>query len=198
MSKAQTESKRLYKAPVKKDGDKNLRFTDCTPDMQAGLLRSREAEWDKWTTFNAGVVLQEQEIKELRDAGITIQLMQWVETDKAAHKRREGGPFVEPILKSRLVGCGNFEDTDGIFPTVLLEMLILTTSHFHGPHQTIAASSLQTYPMHICKAKKSTESFSIVFPREASQGEALQKVQSSPQEFLSMARAMLAEDSGCS
>ena len=41
--------------------------------------------------------------------------MQWVETDKNAHKRR-GGDYVSvpPLLKSRLVGCGNFEDTDGL------------------------------------------------------------------------------------
>ena len=39
--------------------------------------------------------------------------MQWVEVDKNAHKRRDGKP-VEPLLKSRLVGCGNFEDTEGL------------------------------------------------------------------------------------
>ena len=103
-----------YKAPVKKDGDKNLKFSNCSPEIQEGLLRSREKEWDKWTEFNAGVVLNDTEVQELRNAGVSVQPMQWVETDKAAHKRREGGPNVEPILKSRLVGCGNFEDTDGI------------------------------------------------------------------------------------
>ncbi len=40
--------------------------------------------------------------------------MQWIETDKNEHKRRPGGPYVPPAFKSRLVGCGNFEDTDGI------------------------------------------------------------------------------------
>ena len=40
--------------------------------------------------------------------------MQWVETDKNAHKRRPDGPYVEPLLKSRLVGCGNFEQTEGL------------------------------------------------------------------------------------
>ena len=37
--------------------------------------------------------------------------MQWVETDKNAHKRRDGLQ-IDPLLQSRLVGCGNFEDTD--------------------------------------------------------------------------------------
>ena len=33
--------------------------------------------------------------------------------DQNAHLRRDG-KFVVPLLKSRLVGCGNFEDTDGL------------------------------------------------------------------------------------
>ena len=39
--------------------------------------------------------------------------MQWIETDKNAHKRRDGH-HVKPELKSRRVGCGNFEETDGL------------------------------------------------------------------------------------
>ena len=45
--------------------------------------------------------------------GVTIQPMQWIETDKNAHQRRDG-KFVAPDLKSRLVGCGNFEETEGL------------------------------------------------------------------------------------
>ena len=36
------ERAKFYKAPVKKDGDKNLRFASCSPGIQQGLLRSRE------------------------------------------------------------------------------------------------------------------------------------------------------------
>ena len=39
--------------------------------------------------------------------------MQWIETDKNAHKRRDD-KHVPPELKSRLVGCGNFEETEGV------------------------------------------------------------------------------------
>jgi hypothetical protein len=39
--------------------------------------------------------------------------MQWIETDKNAHKRRDD-KHVPPDLKSRLVGCGNFEEVDGL------------------------------------------------------------------------------------
>ena len=39
--------------------------------------------------------------------------MQWVETDKNGFKRRHD-ESIPPDLKSRLVGCGNFEETDGL------------------------------------------------------------------------------------
>ena len=39
--------------------------------------------------------------------------MQWVESDKNAHMRRDDN-HVEPELKSRLAGCGNFEDAEDI------------------------------------------------------------------------------------
>ena len=56
---------------------------------------------------------------------------QWIEVDKAEHKRREGGTYVPPEFKSRLVACGNFEDTPGIrtdSPTCDLEGLNLLVS----------------------------------------------------------------------
>ena len=51
---------------------------------------------------------------ELLDEGHRIIPTQWIETDKAEHRRRSGGEYVAPELKSRLVGCGQFEDTVGI------------------------------------------------------------------------------------
>ena len=37
--------------------------------------------------------------------------MQWIETDRNAHKRRDDKD-IPPDLKSRLVGCGNFDDAE--------------------------------------------------------------------------------------
>ena len=101
------------KVQKKKDGDKNLRYSSSSPEIQAGLRKSRVTEWQKWMQFNAGVVLSKAEVDELLAEGVTIQPMQWVETDKNAHLRRDG-KHVIPDLKSRLVGCGNFEETDGL------------------------------------------------------------------------------------
>ena len=101
------------KKPRAKDGDKNLRYSECSPEIQAGLRKSRAEEWRKWMKYNAGVILSMDEVEQLRREGVSIQPMQWVETDKNAHKRRSNNK-VKPWLKSRLVGCGNFEDTEGI------------------------------------------------------------------------------------
>jgi len=42
-----------------------------------------------------------------------VNPLQWVETDKNGFKRRHN-KSIPPDLKSRLVGCGNFEETDGL------------------------------------------------------------------------------------
>ena len=52
-------------------------------------------------------------MKKLVEEGVKIYPMQWIETDKSAHKRRDD-KHVKPELKSRLVGCGNFEETEGL------------------------------------------------------------------------------------
>ncbi len=41
--------KKVTKKPMKaKDGDKNLAFASCSPEVQAGLRKSRVVEWRKW------------------------------------------------------------------------------------------------------------------------------------------------------
>ncbi len=108
---AAPKTRKITKKPIRpKDGVKNLSFNACPPDVQKGLLKTRAAEWRKWKDFNAGVILSRDEVSRLRDEGVRVYPMQWVETDKNAHKRRDN--ITVPMeLKSRLVGCGNFEDT---------------------------------------------------------------------------------------
>ena len=101
------------KPPKKKDGDKNLSFASCSVEVQQGLRKSRVKEWQKWKEFNAGVLLSKAEVQELVNEGVKVYPMQWIETDKNAHKRRDDA-HIRPELKSRLVGCGNFEDTEGL------------------------------------------------------------------------------------
>ena len=101
------------KPPKKKDGDKNLHFASCSADIQAGLRKSRVKEWQKWKEFNAGIILSKDELQKLVQEGVKVSPMQWIETDKNAHKRRDDNK-VPQELKSRLVGCGNFEETEGL------------------------------------------------------------------------------------
>mgnify|MGYP003309443906 CR=1 FL=1 len=100
------------KPQKKKDGDKNLSYASCSPEIQRGLDKSRCKEWQTLKKFNAGVLLPKAEVAALQNEGVKVYPMQWIETDKNAHKRRDD-KNVQPDLKSRLVGCGNFEDAEG-------------------------------------------------------------------------------------
>ena len=79
--------KNRSKKPVKaKDGDKNLRYSQCDPHIQQGLRKARAEEWKTWQKFNAGVILSKPEVDKLLQEGVTIQPMQWVETYKMPMK----------------------------------------------------------------------------------------------------------------
>ena len=81
---APRERKRASNKPPKKDGDKNLCFQNCSPEIQELLQHARAEEWRTWAKCNAGVALTQQEVNELKDAGVKINPTQWVETDKNA------------------------------------------------------------------------------------------------------------------
>ena len=51
------EKNRSKKQVKANDGDKNLRYSQCDPEIQKGLRKARAEEWKKWQKFNAGVVL---------------------------------------------------------------------------------------------------------------------------------------------
>ena len=66
-------AKKQTKKPVRpKDGEKNLRYADCTPEIQKGLRRCRAEEWQKWMKFNAGVVISQDEVDLLMSEGVKI------------------------------------------------------------------------------------------------------------------------------
>ena len=95
-----------------------------------GLDASRKVEWDKWMEFNAGQLIRGDLLKELLSDGHRLIPTQWIETDKNAHLHKLG-KYVKAELKSRLVGCGQFEDTTDLrtdSPTCELEALNLICS----------------------------------------------------------------------
>ena len=96
----------------KEDSGKLLVYDKCRPETQAGLLKSRAAEWNKWQQFYAASLVSGEELQKLIDEGYQTLPTQWIETDKNAALRVPGGPEVEEKLKSRLVGRGDLEDID--------------------------------------------------------------------------------------
>ena len=57
--------------------------------------------------------MSKDELQQVRDEEVQVHPMQWIETDRNSHKRRDD-KHIPPELKSRLVGCGNFEDVKGL------------------------------------------------------------------------------------
>ena len=68
---------------------------------QAVLTESRKVELAKWKQFDAVYPVSGPELEELLVQGHKPIRLQWVEIDKHEHKRREGGPDVAPMFKSR-------------------------------------------------------------------------------------------------
>ena len=107
----QSNNKKL----LKKDGERNFHFPSCPPDVQVVVRETRHADCKKWMSFNAGVILTNEQVHQLRDAGCAIYPMHWIEVDRNAHLRRDRDNVSVPAMyKSRLVGCGNFETTAGL------------------------------------------------------------------------------------
>ena len=92
----QSNKKKVIK---KKDGERNLHFPSCTPDVQAALIETRRTEWNKWMKFNAGVFLTDEEVRQLTEVGCEIYTMKWVDTNKNAYLRRDNDLY----LRSRKV-----------------------------------------------------------------------------------------------
>ncbi len=97
---------------VKTIGNLRLETTDVA--TKAGLLVARRAEWEKWKQFSAVYLVAGEEKQKLFDQGHTPLPLQWIEVDENEHKRRPGGPPVEPCFKSKLVNRGDLEDSSGI------------------------------------------------------------------------------------
>ena len=103
----------LNKNQKKQMAGKTLNYNKADATTRAGLDAARKAEWQKWLHFNAGRIIRGKLLQELLNEGHTVIPTQWIEVDKNAHLRKDG-KYVEADLKSRLVGCGQLEDTEGL------------------------------------------------------------------------------------
>ena len=86
----------------KKDRERHLHFPSCSPDVQAALRETRRTELKKWMHVNAGVILTDEEIRQLTEAGCEIYPVKRVDTDKNANLRRDNDYVCVPATyKSR-------------------------------------------------------------------------------------------------
>ena len=93
---------------------KTLNYEKEGKELREGLDISRRTEWEKWKKFVAGRPCRGAELQQLLEQGHVPIPTRWVDVDKASHRRRAGGPFVPPELKSRLCGRGDLEGIDGL------------------------------------------------------------------------------------
>ena len=120
-----------YRTVKKGKKSRNINFETSDQFTQSGLTESRKVEWNKWKHFNAVYPVSGPELEQLLDQGHKPIPLQWVDTDKNEHKRREGGPYVAPLFKSRLVSRGDLEETTGVrtdSPTCDIESLNILLS----------------------------------------------------------------------
>ena len=105
-----------YKYRPKKKGkkSKNINFETSDQFTQSGLTESRKVEWNKWKLLNAVYPVSGPELERLLDQGHKPIPLQWIDIDKNEHERREGGPHVARLFKSRLVRRGDLKETTGV------------------------------------------------------------------------------------
>lgn len=112
----QAKKSAAKKVQNNKGGAKDFEFEACIVEIQAQPRKTRAAVWQEWMKFNVAVVREPHEVEVVcKGQEFCIIRIQWAETVKDAHKRRDKDyEAVSPLLKSRLLGCGNLEETDGL------------------------------------------------------------------------------------
>ena len=136
-----------YKYRAKKKGKRfqNIDFETSDQFTQSGLTESRKVESDKWKHFNDVYPVSGPELEKLLVQGHKPIPLQWVDIDKKEHKRREGGPHVAPLFKSRLVSRGDLEETTGVrtdSPTCDIEGLNILLSWVSCKRLTVKSGGI--------------------------------------------------------
>ena len=96
---------RLNKNQKKQAAGKTLNYQKCDEFTRSGLDKARKAEWDKWKQFDAGTIIQGQELRNLIQQGHKVIPTQWMEVDKNSHLKQSAD--YTPEFMSRLVACDN-------------------------------------------------------------------------------------------
>ena len=148
-----------YKYRPKKKGKKsrNINFETSDQFTQSGLTESHKVEWNKWKHFNAVYPASGPELEQLLDEGHKPIPLQWVDIDRNEHKRSEGGTYVAPLLKSRLVSRGDLEETTGVrtdSPTCDIEGLNILLSWASCERLTVKSDDIRNAYFQQCPLER--------------------------------------------
>ena len=105
-------AKRAGKKKADPEVSGELNYARESEEVQRALDETRGKEWSNWLKYRATRTPKEKEVQEILKKGGRAIPMKWVELDKNAKLRVEGGPSVERKLKSRLVLRGDLEPGD--------------------------------------------------------------------------------------
>ena len=107
LTKEQVEQQRELK-----DLPGNLDYRRESPTVQSYIDSSLGNELKRYEDFPAAMPLKGKALSDLLGAGHVPIPSKWVGTIKNIHEKHK--PDYVPEFKSRLVSCGNFEDTEGV------------------------------------------------------------------------------------
>ena len=105
-------AKRAGKKKADPEVSGELVYARETEEVQRALDETRGKEWSNWLKYRATRIPTKEEVDKIMKKGGRAIPMKWVELDKNAKLRVEGGPSVERKLKSRLVLRGDLEPGD--------------------------------------------------------------------------------------
>ena len=134
-----------YRPKKKRKKSKNINFETSDQFTQSGLTESRKAEWNKWKHFNAVYPVSGPELEQLLDQGYNRFHFSGSTSTKNEHKRREGGPHVVPLFKSRLVSRRDLEETTHVrtdSPTCDIEGLNILLSWVSCERLTVKSGDI--------------------------------------------------------
>ena len=99
-----------------KEDQRTFYFAYCPPEMQTVSQETRRTTWETQMSLNAVVnFLTDEKTPQLTNASRETCPLQRVDTDKKAHFPGDDDYVCVPARhESRLVGCGDFETTEGL------------------------------------------------------------------------------------
>ena len=148
-----------------KDEERKLYFVSCPPEMQTAPRETRRVVWDTQMSFNAVVILTDEETRQLTDASRETYPMQRVDTDQNAHLRG-GNDYFCVAAKHKGLDMETSRQRKDFGQILLLVMWIATIYFAVGMHKLTSPFTHAISRTNTPKDKKSIESCCIAFRKK--------------------------------